>query len=129
MKKTGTTAQNPDRGEKFRRGVEQFNARKFFDAHETWEEIWLRTQEPEKTFLQGIIQVAAAYHHYCRGNTRGAKSLLQAGVEKLSRFPTEYRGLHLEALRGAALRWIAALDAGHDPGADALPRIELDDPA
>ena len=54
--------------EQFRKGVVLFNARKFFEAHEVWEELWLVEPEPEKTFLQGLIQVAAACHHDSRGN-------------------------------------------------------------
>src|SRR5207302_8977166 len=38
--------------EKFQKGVEQFNHGHFFEAHETWEEIWLPAPEPERTFLQ-----------------------------------------------------------------------------
>lgn len=109
--------------EKFRKGLEQFNHRHFFDAHETWEEIWLHSREPEKTFLQGIIQVAAAFHHYTRGNAAGARSLLKAGLKKLEQFPEIHRGLELEGLRAAARLWIAALAAGRDPGREQLPRI------
>lgn len=110
--------------EKFQKGIEQFNARSFFEAHETWEEIWLTAPEPEKTFLQGIIQVSAAFHHYRRGNPTGAQSLLTAGLRKLSRFPENHRGLDLEALRDAARRWLKALGRCEDPGPDALPRIK-----
>jgi predicted metal-dependent hydrolase len=108
---------------RFQRGVEQFNSRKFFEAHETWEEIWLFAPEPEKTFLQGIIQVAAAFHHFCRGNRAGAQSLLRAGLQKLSRFRGSHCGLALEAFRAAGQRWLAALEAGKDPGTGKLPRI------
>lgn len=113
--------------EKFRRGVEQFNQHKFFEAHETWEEIWLLEPEPGKTFLQGIIQVAAACHHYRRGNARGMQSLLRAGLQKLARFPARHRGLDLEGLRNAARHWVTALGEGQDPGAEQLPRIALDE--
>ena len=109
--------------EKFRKGLEQFNHHHFFDAHETWEEIWLHSPEPEKTFLQGIIQVAAAFHHYTRGNAAGARSLLEAGLKKLEQFPEVHRGLELEELRAAARRWMAALAAGRDLGGGRLPRI------
>jgi predicted metal-dependent hydrolase len=108
--------------EKFRKGLEQFNRGRFFEAHETWEEIWLASPEPERAFLQGIIQVAAAFHHYTRGNPAGAESLLEAGLKKLDRFPAAHRGIELEKLRAAARRWIAALAAGRDPGKQ-LPRI------
>ncbi len=111
--------------EKFRKGIDQFNAQAFFEAHETWEEIWLDAPEPEKTFLQGIIQVSAAFHHYRRGNPAGTRSLLAAGILKLSRFPKDHRGLDLGALRDAARCWMAALDAGEDPGPGELPQIRL----
>ncbi len=110
--------------EKFRLGVEQFNEQRFFEAHETWEEIWLHAAEPEKTFLQGIIQIAASFHHYLRRNFAGAQTLLAAGIVKLSRFQAHHRGLELAALRTAAKQWARVLGAGEDPGRDELPRIE-----
>lgn len=112
-----------EREQRFRKGIEQFNARHFFEAHETWEEIWLSSPEPEKTFLQGIIQVAAAFHHYGRGNTKGTVSLLVAGLRRLDQFPAVHNRLELEALREAARIWTARLATGLDPGSAALPRI------
>jgi hypothetical protein len=108
---------------KFQRGVALFNARKFFEAHEVWEELWLREPEPEKTFLQGLIQLAAAFHHYFRGNARGAESLLAAGIVKLGRFPGDQYGLALAKFRDEAKQWARLLGAGKDPGLRKLPRI------
>ena len=113
-----------EREEKFQRGFEQFNAREFFAAHETWEEIWLAAPEPDKTFLQGIIQVAAAFHHYRRGNPAGTRSLLDAGLRKISKFPADYRGLKLDALCDAARDWLDMLASGKDPGESALPKLQ-----
>jgi hypothetical protein len=110
----------------FRRGIEQFNTGRFFEAHETWEEVWLRSPEPEKTFLQGIIQIAAAFHHYSRGNARGTRSLLEAGLGRLERFPNAHRGIELAALRMEAKAWVAALAAGRTPDAETLlPQIKF----
>jgi predicted metal-dependent hydrolase len=109
--------------DQFQRGIGQFNARRFFDAHETWEQIWLQSKEPEKTHLQGIIQIAAAFHHYQRGNTAGAISLLQAGVRRLETCAAEFRGLALDDLRSAAREWAELLRDDKDPGAERLPQI------
>lgn len=109
--------------ELFDHGVALFNSRHFFEAHEEWEAIWLHTHPPEKTFLQGLIQVTAAFHHQSRNNLRGFKSLLRAGVLKLEAFPAEHRGLHIEKLRAAARRWLAALDQEDNPRRPALPKI------
>jgi len=108
----------------FGHGIELFNARRFFDAHETWEEIWLPSPEPQKTFLQGIIQIAAAYHHYLRGNPKGACSLLSAGLRRLESFPSAYHGIEIEPLRVAARDWCELLRAGDDPGLDSLPQLQ-----
>ena len=58
--------ESAEKKKKFDLGLTHFNSRRFFEAHEIWEEIWLVEAEPEKTFLQGLIQLAAAYHHYER---------------------------------------------------------------
>jgi predicted metal-dependent hydrolase len=104
----------------WQRGIAQFNRRDFFECHESWEQIWLPAPEPDKTFLQGIIQVACAFHHELRGNRAGAESLLRRGLEKIERFPAEYRGIALEAVRATARKWSEAFARG-----DALPVKEL----
>ena len=114
-----------EKKEKFDLGLEHFNSRKFFEAHEIWEEIWLVESEPEKTFLQGLIQLAAAYYHYTRGNPCGTESLLASGIVKLMRYPENHRGLAIGELRAAAKQWTRMLGAGKDPGPDRLPKIAL----
>jgi uncharacterized protein len=109
----------------FRRGIEQFNSGHFFEAHETWEEIWLQSPEPDNTFLQGIIQITAAFHHHSRGNLRGARSLLEAGLARLDRFPDAHRGIALVALRAGARAWVVFLADADTAGTEApIPRIE-----
>jgi predicted metal-dependent hydrolase len=86
--------------EKFERGLEHFNARQFFEAHEVWEEVWLVEDEPEKTFLQGIIQIAAAFHHYRRGNSDGAETLL-AAILRATSWPGDSRAARRGEIVGA----------------------------
>jgi len=99
----------------FARGLRQFNSREFWHSHESWEAIWLTAPQPDKTFLQGIIQIAAAFYHHQRGNREGMRSLMRRGLAKVEEFPPAYRGLRLEELRRAVRKWLAA-------GEDALPR-------
>lgn len=107
----------------FQEGLEHFNRGEFFAAHESWEEIWLSAAEPEKTLLQGLIQVAAAFHHYLGGNRSGAESLLSEGLGKLEAFLAVHRGIDLESLRQSARRWLVALAAGESPPRAQIPRI------
>ena len=112
-----------ERKKKFEEGLAHFNAKKFFEAHEFWEEIWLVESEPEKTFLQGLIQVTAAFHHRQRGNPEGVELLLAAGIVKLLRFPADHHGLAIGELRENAKRWARAMGRGDDLGESALPKL------
>jgi predicted metal-dependent hydrolase len=75
------------------RGIERFNAHEFWHAHEEWEHLWLKAEGEEKLFIQGLIQLAAAYHHVQRGTHRGALRLFDASLRKLSRYPADYLGV------------------------------------
>jgi uncharacterized protein len=105
-------------------GLEAFNSRKFFEAHELWEDAWRVTPDPGRRFLQGLIQVAAAFHHFSRSNLRGTRNLLREGLLKLAAFPEAYGGLEIEPLRATVREWLAAIDADEIPKSLKPPRIE-----
>jgi predicted metal-dependent hydrolase len=68
----------------FERGRLHFNAGRFFEAHEAWEEAWRAESGTARLLLQGLIQVAAGYHKAFHGRRPdGCARLLTAGLEKL----------------------------------------------
>jgi predicted metal-dependent hydrolase len=84
-------------------GIALFNDQKFWHAHEAWEERWLVAEGDEKLFLQGLIQLAAAYHHVQRGTFPGGLRLFDAALEKLGRVPDGFSGVdRAEAVTRAA---------------------------
>jgi predicted metal-dependent hydrolase len=92
----------PDFATFFARGVEHFNALEFWEAHEAWEEIWLAAESDVEQYLQGLIQLAAAYHHMRRGTLRGGVRLFDASLRRLSDFPHDYCGIDRSAAEAAA---------------------------
>src|SRR5579863_915707 len=90
-------------------GLRCYQKQEFFDAHEHWEAVWLKCHEPEKTFLQALIQVTAAFHHLKRGNLAGTTSLLRRALRRLDDFPTEYEGVAVEQLQAGIRGWLEAL--------------------
>lgn len=116
----------------FKEGIQLFNSQKFFECHEVLETLWLKAQGDEKVFLQGIIQVAAAFHHFSRGNPAGTQSLLEEGCNKLGRFGDTRSGLDLAGLLAQIGLWQNSLGdrgAAGTPGPrqPSLPRIEYID--
>jgi uncharacterized protein len=76
-------------------GIDCFNSRSYFDAHEVWEEIWLRSTGDAKLFYQMLIQAAVGLHHYERENYRGARGMHKNVVEKLQSLPSIFMSLDL----------------------------------
>lgn len=110
--------------EAFRRGIDCFNRRQFFTCHEVLEEIWLQEPEAEKPFYQGLIQIAAGFHHLVeKKNPRGALSLIAAGAEKLRRYPPVYHGLDLAGLLTALASWLDRLERQQPADDLLLPTI------
>jgi predicted metal-dependent hydrolase len=89
-----------------REGVSLFNRGRFFQCHEVLEEVWLQEEGESKVFLQGIIKIAAAFHHFKKGTYRGMLDLLVAGRETLAPFRPSYRGLELSRFLEAIDSWI-----------------------
>ena len=76
-----------------REAIRLFNDRFFFEAHEVLEEVWRQEHGESRVFLQGLIQICAAYHHTQNGNLIGAVTLLERGAEKMRRYPAGYMGI------------------------------------
>jgi predicted metal-dependent hydrolase len=68
-------------------GIVAFNAGRYYDAHEIWEAIWLRSTGDTKLFYHTLIQAAVALYHRGRGNAHGARTLYARACEKLDHLP------------------------------------------
>ncbi len=91
------------------KGLHCYKGGEFFLAHEHWESVWLKCEEPDKTFLQALIQITAAFHHFQRKNFIGTASLLRAALRRLNAFPAAYGGIDVEDLRESVRAWLEAL--------------------
>lgn len=87
-----------DQPQQFWQGVEQFNTGEFYACHDTLEALWMEATEPEKTFYQGILQIAVALYHLGNHNWRGAAILLGEGSNRLRRYPSVYGGIDVDEL-------------------------------
>jgi len=82
-------------------GWQHFAAGRFFEAHDAWEELWLADRSEARSFLQGLIQIAAAFHHGACGRDRPQAVLLARGTARLQAYPSPYRGLDVAAFLAA----------------------------
>jgi predicted metal-dependent hydrolase len=104
-------------------GLRLYEAGEFFTAHEAWETVWLASPEPEKTFLQGVIQVTAAFHHLRRNNSLGTTLLLQAALGRLDRYPSDFGGISVALLCQDIRECLRTLEEGEPAAQLPSPRI------
>jgi predicted metal-dependent hydrolase len=91
-------------------GLRCYRNQDFFAAHEYWEKVWLTSEEPEKSLLQAVIQVAAACHHLQNGNLRGTISLLKSAEGRIKDHPPDCAGISVRGLREDIHSWLQRLE-------------------
>jgi hypothetical protein len=110
------------------KGLACYGRAEFFLAHEDWESVWLTLEEPEKSFLQALIQMTAAFHHLKSNNSMGAISLLERALWRLERCPECFGGIAVTALCAEIAEWLRMIEAGGPTDSAAFPRIRPVDP-
>jgi hypothetical protein len=110
--------------ERFDEGRELFNSRKFWEAHEAWEDVWKELEDPERRFLQGLIQAAAAYHLIITTpRVGGALRNIEKSLDKLGPMPSVCFDLDVGELTGALKNTHAEV---HRLGQDGLSAFNVD---
>ena len=133
--KRGTVPKNPLDLETERRifleGIRLFNAGEFFEAHETWEEIWnLTLDKRREQFYRAIIQSAVTLELLRRGRAVGVRQVFVSCLDLFICLPEVFMGIdiaaHQEKLRHAIQPALDDLETRHvqiDPSR--LFQIEL----
>ncbi|MBI4412200.1 MAG: DUF309 domain-containing protein [Deltaproteobacteria bacterium] len=89
----------------FQKGIQLFNDGEFFECHEVFEKIWLNDLSKDRLFHQGLIQVAAGFHHARKGRIGPAGKMIQKALEKLASYPEVHGGIRLAHLRREVREW------------------------
>jgi uncharacterized protein len=107
----------------FAAGVRHFNAGRFFEAHEAFEELLDAVEGDGRwDLLVALVQVAVGYHKWTSGHP-GAARMLGLGKEKLAPFPPIAWGVDVAALRARVADDMAAVERGAP--ATELPQLAM----
>ena len=105
-------------------GLACYRNQEFFEAHEHWEDVWNHLEDPERLFLQALIHVTVAMHHYLHANRAGALSQLERALRKFEQYPESFGGVDVVRLREEVRTWLHALESAV-PFPPAFPAIHL----
>ena len=111
------------------KSVREFNSWRFYDCHETLEDVWRAEGGDLVDFYQGIIKVAAGFHHLLRGNHKGTVNLLGHALTLLEPYRPSCLGVNVQRLideAGACYQRVRELGPKRLSEFDraALPQIE-----
>jgi len=80
------------------RGIEEFNAGKYFEQHETLERVWRAETRQVRDLYRGILQIGVAYLQIERGNAPGALKMFARAFRWLEAFRPACQGVDVERL-------------------------------
>ena len=77
---------SPEHLAKMQEGIELFNEQKYWECHESFEDLWMEDKnDPARNVYWAIIQVAAACIHYRDSKIIGAQGMINKAKEKFRR--------------------------------------------
>ena len=108
------------------KGINYFNEKKFYNAHEAWEELWTDYVLKDALFIQGLIQLSVAFFHITNFNLRGSNNLFAKCLPKLKKFPSNHRGFNLVEIIDCAERskmQVESIKKSNEFNWESVPRI------
>ena len=76
-------------------GIQSFNDRSFYEAHDFWEELWVNYKLNDPKFIQALIQLSVGFFHVSNYNRNGALGLLNKSKLKFIDYAPNHRGQNI----------------------------------
>jgi len=111
---------------RLREGIRLFNEQQFFECHEILEPYYQETEAPNKPFLEGLIQLAAAFRLYHEfGEIKGPVRMVHQALIRFENYQPSFLDICVNDLSQAAEAWAKAAENAADRVTSALPKIKL----
>jgi hypothetical protein len=110
---------------RLREGIGLFNDGRFFESHEVLEGFYLETEDANKPFLEGLIQLAAALRIFTDfGEIKGPVRMVRQALIRFENYQPAFMQVRVAELSAWLEAWAKATEAGSAP-APSIPKIHL----
>ena len=112
---------------RLREGIRLFNDRQFFASHEVLEHFYQDTEAENKPFLEGLIQLAAAFRMFSDfGEVKGSVRMIYQALIRFENFQPAFLQVRVADLCQSAEAWAKAAEAVNAVAStETLPKIQL----
>ena len=110
---------------RLRDGIRLFNDRHFFDCHETLEALYHDSEPANKPFLEGLIQLAAAFRIFCEfEETKGPVRMIHQALVRLENYQPVFLQVRVEQLIAELEAWAKQAESAEIPPPwSSIPKI------
>ena len=107
-------------------GIRLFNEQRFFECHEILEPYYQETEAENKPFLEGLIQLAAAFRLYREfGEIKGPVRMVHQALIRFENYQPVFLEVRVNELSQVAEAWANAAENSADIISSTLPKIAL----
>jgi uncharacterized protein len=112
---------------RLRDGIRLFNEGRFFECHEILEAFYHEAADENKPFVEGLIQLAAAFRMYRDfGEIKGPVRMIHQALIRFENYQPSFLQIQVKDLCQAAEAWTKAVENAAPPASPAsIPKIRL----
>jgi predicted metal-dependent hydrolase len=127
MREVGSLFSGKNMDARLRDGIRLFNDQQFFASHEVLENFYQDTESDNKPFLEGLIQLAAAFRLFVDfGEVKGPVRMIYQALIRFENFQPAFLQVKVNELCQTVEAWAKAAEAaGAKPTAATIPKIAL----
>jgi predicted metal-dependent hydrolase len=113
---------------RLREGIKLFNEGRFFESHEILEQFYYQTEAAHKPFVEGLIQLAAAFRLYSDfGEVKGPVRMIRQALIRFENYQPSYLEIRVRDLSEAMEAWAEERAESAGKPLSSVPKIRLDD--
>jgi len=111
---------------RLREGIRLFNAGQYFESHEILEEFYRESEADHKPFLEGLIQLAAAFRLYTDfGEIKGPIRMVYQAVIRFENYQFTYLGIRVKELSQSMEAWAKEAETAEGRPLSSIPKIRF----
>jgi len=111
---------------RLREGINLFNEGRFFESHEVWEQFYQDTEAANKPFLEGLIELGAAFRLFSDfGEVEGPVRMIHQALIRFENYQPVYLQIKVKELCEAVGVWAKEAEALKTKPSSSIPKIRL----
>ncbi len=95
-----------------RDGLVLFNQEHYYQAHESFEIAWRKTEPPAREFFRALIHISGGFYRLSQNRPMAAKKFFKHALKWLAPFPDKHLGFDTALLQDDLNTIITAIDQG-----------------